>query len=220
MRKTTALLIFARTASEESKHKRFLASKAFFEYQNNKVLNIAKSSGLDYYWIHDRLQVGNSFEERFLNAIQNLFELGYNEVITIGNDSPELQKQHIHQALTVLKTNDMCFGPSHDGGFYLWGLKKDDFLKEDFLNFSWNTSTLLSEILEELKSKSISCLEVLAEMDRQENAIYFVSKSDLTSKLKLILESIVSTQKTFVLNSPLYFTSNYSPVYYNKGSPL
>ena len=135
MRKTTALLIFARTASEESKHKRFLASKAFFEYQNNKVLNIAKSSGLDYYWIHDRLQVGNSFEERFLNAIQNLFELGYNEVITIGNDSPELQNQHIHQALTVLKTNDMCFGPSHDGGFYLWGLKKDDFLKENFLNF-------------------------------------------------------------------------------------
>jgi len=107
-----------------------------------------------------------------LNAIQYIFDKGYQRVISIGNDTPGLELKHILKASELLEHNSMCFGPSKDGGFYLWGVKKDSFEKKSFLNFKWNTEDLLPEILSELTYNSIQfdCIETLIDLDCNEDA--------------------------------------------------
>lgn len=222
MKTNTALLIFARTASEESKHKLFHASKAFFEYQNKQVLRLAKTTGLDYFWIDEHQQTGEDFEQRYLNAIQTVFDKDYGQVISIGNDSPELNLTHIHQAIESLKHNDMCFGPSKDGGFYLWGTKKEFFRKEDFLGFAWKTKDLLSEILNKLKQKSISvsCIQSLVDLDHREDAFLLLKKAHFDFQLKAILVQILYQNKGIYLYHPPKLKFKFTSVYYNKGSPV
>lgn len=222
MKTNTALLIFARTATEESKYKSFKASEAFFDYQNKQVLQLAKISGLDFYWIDEHKQRGGNFAQRYLNAIQNIFDKGYQQLISIGNDAPELNSNHLQQAVMSLNYQDMCFGPSKDGGFYLWGVKKPFFKKENFLDFSWKTKDLLSEILGELDKKciSVSCIDTLIDLDRREDAFLLLNTGKIALQLKIILVQILNLNKALYLVYKPYLKTRFTNVYYNKGSPL
>lgn len=218
----TALLIFARTASEESKHKTFNASKLFFEYQNRKLIELAKTSGLPYFWIDETQQIGDNFQERFLNAIQSSLNKGFDQIISIGNDSPELNLSHINKALESLKHNDMCFGPTLDGGFYLWGVKKDNFEKKRCLQFSWKTRHLLSEVLDDFKTHSISveCIDILSDLDQREDALLLLKNSKLPSFLLKILNLILIQNQMNFIDSEIIQSKPCFRLYYNKGSPM
>lgn len=222
MKTNTALLIFARTASEESKYKSFQASETFFEYQNKQLLRLAKTSGLDFFWIDEQAQIGNNFEQRYLNAIQWVFDKDYKQLISIGNDSPELSLTHLYHAIESLKHNDMCFGPSKDGGFYLWGVKKELFKKEKFLDFPWKTKDLLTEILAELNQQhmSVFCLQKLIDLDYREDAFLLINKAYIASELKAVLVQILNQSKNLYSYYPPKLKPRFTSVYYNKGSPL
>jgi rSAM/selenodomain-associated transferase 1 len=43
------------------------------------------------------------------------------EVVLIGSDIPEITASHIEAAFRLLGANDLVFGPSRDGGFWLIG---------------------------------------------------------------------------------------------------
>jgi|AntRauTorcE11897_2_1112592.scaffolds.fasta_scaffold05980_2 glycosyltransferase A (GT-A) superfamily protein (DUF2064 family) len=221
MNTTTALLIFARTASEESKHKSFEASEAFFRYQNKKLLELAKTSGLDYFWVDESHQIGENFAQRYLNAIQFVFEKDYEQVISIGNDSPGLSLDQINQSVQLLKSRDMCFGPSQDGGFYLWGVKKAFFKKEEFQNFPWKTQNLLSVILTTLEQQSISVdyLQTLGDLDFREDAQHLLKNTKLSFTLKDILLQMINPKQNVLSLFQPHLKSKFTDVYYNKGSP-
>jgi glycosyltransferase A (GT-A) superfamily protein (DUF2064 family) len=218
----TALLIFARTASEESKHKSFKASKSFFEYQNKKTLQFVQKTGHDYFWIDEHQQIGSNFADRYLNAIQSVFDKGYEQVISIGNDSPSLEANHIQLAIEMLQHKDMCFGPSKDGGFYLWGVKKEHFKKENYFNLGWNTSTLLTNFYSLLQNQFISVgfIQKLGDLDVREDAFQLLQNEKLDFSLRLILLQITSEKKHLFSFYQSDLTSKTSNVYYNKGSPL
>jgi glycosyltransferase A (GT-A) superfamily protein (DUF2064 family) len=221
MKNETALLIFARTASEECKHKTFKASKPFFQLQNTKVLSLAKSSKLDYFWINEHRQVGKTFQERYLNAIQSVFNKGYSKVISIGNDSPELELRHIDSAVQYLRFDKVCFGPSKDGGFYLWGIQKEAFCKEAFIGFSWKTNSVFTEIQNHFKHNSItvSCLETLADLDQREDAYYLLKSASLSDEILSILLLMLEDQEVESYLNDTSIELNHSKLFYNKGSP-
>ena len=62
-------------------------------------------------FIHDR---GKSFDEHFDDAFQQLFELGYHSVVSIGGDLPTMPVNHIVQAFQWLDYFDTF---SERGGF-------------------------------------------------------------------------------------------------------
>lgn len=86
-------------------------------------------------------QQGKNLGERMSNAIKKLLNK-YNKVILIGTDIPELQHNHIEEAFDVLDYNDICFGPTVDGGYYLVGMKN---AHEDIFNnnIAWGKKSVL-----------------------------------------------------------------------------
>lgn len=60
-------------------------------------------------------------------ALESMFHLeGITKGILIGGDIPGLGVDHIEQARDLLDTNDLVFGPSEDGGYYLIGMNRTD----------------------------------------------------------------------------------------------
>lgn len=79
-------------------------------------------------------QCGNNLNERMYNSIKYTLNLKYDKCILIGTDIPEIDEEDIIKAFSLLDNNDFVFGPSHDGGYYLIGMKEaNDIFKSDNL---------------------------------------------------------------------------------------
>lgn len=181
----TAVLIFVRTELEEVRAKKWYSHAGYqndlklARLLNRQVEEVARSSDLPTYTINSKNQVGNTFAERFTNAIQTVFSLGYEGVIAIGNDCLNLTAQHLRIAQNLMDQNKFVIGPTLDGGAYLIGIRKELFLADQFLKMPWQQADLLCAL------KSYSDLH-------QHNYVLLNEEKDLDSAfdLKIILQQI------------------------------
>lgn len=223
MKTKTAILIFARSAQQEALDKEFRNAVSVFEVLNAQVLKTVKQTGLPYFLYSEEKQRGTTFGERFTHAIQDIYNLGFDQIISVGNDSPHLTKKHFIAAEEHLKTCPLVLGPSVDGGFYLMGLKKSHFNPDSFLKLPWQTQGLMTSIILLVHSKKIEAafLETLQDLDTASDIpqLLQVGKS-LPFKIQLLLKKCV--QKAFQTSfyQDLFFQKISSLTYYNKGSPF
>ncbi len=114
-------------------------------------------------------QNGNDLGERMLNAFKNGFEKGYEQIVLIGSDLPEISASIIEEAFHKLNQKEVVFGPAEDGGYYLIGLSK--LHSSIFENKPWSTNSLLNITLEELKQNNIdvSLIQTLNDIDTFED---------------------------------------------------
>lgn len=191
--KDTALLIFTRTPAEEALSKNFTGNKAV--KQNSRIARLlaqhtiheANVTGLPVFTITSAQQTGSNFGERFTNAITDVFEHGYNKVICIGTDTPDISYRHIQQVAALLTTNDYVAGPSADGGIYILGLNKKVFDKTTLTNIKWQSSSVYKELLEHFTSEGsgYAVTECLADIDNSGMLYNWLSGSAHTLTIAL-----------------------------------
>jgi rSAM/selenodomain-associated transferase 1 len=85
--------------------------------------------------------IGGCLERVF----EDLFDMGFHKVMAINSDGPSLPRCVLSQALGLLESHDVVFGPAHDGGYYLVGLKQPHPLL--FRGIPWSTDLVLTESL-------------------------------------------------------------------------
>lgn len=223
MSNKVAILIFANSAKLEAIKKPFQASENVFKALNTQTLKIAKKTGLPYFLFTEKDQVGSTFGERFTNAIQKVYNKGFDTVITIGNDTPHLQAKHLLKAVAQLQKSDVVLGPSRDGGFYLMGLKASHFNTKKFENLPWQTSKLHKKVSALIASKhyKLSYLEKLSDIDNSADAKHIIdSFKSLSKHIKLLLLQLVSTEKENIKFLNSFFQTITKSLHFNKGSPL
>lgn len=90
-------------------------------------------------------QRGEDFGERLLNALIDLFKVGFSSVCLIDSDSPTVSGEVYSRAIELLSTheNPVVLGPSDDGGYYLIGLKKPH--ARLFQEIDWSTERVLEQ---------------------------------------------------------------------------
>lgn len=221
MNNSTAILFFHR--SNISVFQNYSSQVAI---KLNNELNVhfkalIKSSGLASFSVDCSQQVGSTFGERYLNAMQMVFDQGFDQVISIGNDTPHLKLAHLTKAVAALENNDMCFGPSKDGGFYLWGLKKSCFSKQKFASFSWQKSSLLAEFKQHLISLDLQFdfLQTLRDLDHLADIKPLLDAEGLPSIIQSLLLQL-QPQVEALLHSQSNSTQLEFSTYFNKGSPF
>jgi rSAM/selenodomain-associated transferase 1 len=67
-------------------------------------------------------QVGEDFGQRLHHGFRALRERGYERIVVIGSDSPQIPAEWVHNAFAELRDDDVVIGPARDGGYYLLGL--------------------------------------------------------------------------------------------------
>ena len=222
MQNKTAVLIFANSTQQEIENKEIRASFQLFEKLNSRVLRTVKRSGLPYFLITEKEQTGNSFGEKFTFALQQVFEQGFENVISIGNDTPQLSLSHLKRTARTLESNKMVLGPSRDGGFYLMGIHKSLFDKEQFLKLPWQTGRLARCVKRLIgkTSEKIQYLEVLKDIDTEDDlfSILHIFKGITAQLRSLILQIVEKASAEVFFKSPITIEIRFS-LLFNKGSP-
>lgn len=219
----TAVLIFAHSAEYEAKVKPFLYAKEVFESLNQHTLQVVKKTKLPYYIVTEKEQVGATFGERFTNAVQSIYNLGYESLIVIGNDTPHLTTNLLVKANAKLAKNELVLGASTDGGFYLLGIKKEHFNATLFLKLPWQSQTL-SQSLSKLflvNTVKVHYLQKLSDVDTYHDIKKVLSgfKKVYDFLFQLFLKIIGSIKTLFIAYSEI-ISSLFSSNFYNKGSPI
>ncbi len=96
-------------------------------------------------------QHGNDLGERVRNCFCYAFSQGFQRVIALGTDSPDLPSTFIKDAFAYLQKHDSVIGPCEDGGYYLIGFNKDTFLPNAFDRISWSTDSVVTQTIDRLK---------------------------------------------------------------------
>jgi rSAM/selenodomain-associated transferase 1 len=110
-----------------------------------------------------KFQKGKGLGERMKNAFQEGFKNGYKNIIIIGSDLYDLQREDLEKAFQLLQEKDAVIGPATDGGYYLLGMNQ--LFPEVFEDKEWGTSSVLEDTLKDLKGKNIALLEARNDVD-------------------------------------------------------
>jgi rSAM/selenodomain-associated transferase 1 len=90
-------------------------------------------------------QRGTDLGERLANGLAHHFELGYRRVVIMNSDGPTLPLAHLEEAFTGLERADITLGPSHDGGYYLIGMKA--LHAALFQGIAWSTERVIPQTM-------------------------------------------------------------------------
>ena len=114
---------------------------------------------------HKLQQENGDLGVRMQAAFMKLFAKGYEQLLIIGSDCPELSKEHIENGFSFLQNVDVVIGPAADGGYYLLGLKR--MYPELFLNKQWSTGSVFAYTMETVSSLNLKVkkLPVLNDVD-------------------------------------------------------
>lgn len=107
--------------------------------------------------------------EKMKSALAESFMAGFEKVIMIGTDCPDLDRFILDRAFQQLDRNDLVLGPTEDGGYYLIGLNR--LIAELFIGISWSTAEVLAQT-QAIASKlhlNVSYLPILHDIDRPED---------------------------------------------------
>tara|TARA_R110000744_G_scaffold2933_4_gene11663 strand:- start:285 stop:974 length:690 start_codon:yes stop_codon:yes gene_type:complete len=220
---TTAILVFANSAKEDLANKSIPKGEQLFDVLTKTTLKKAKNTGLPVFHFSDKDQIGATFGERFTNAIATVFDKGFSNLITIGNDTPHLKTQHLKHTANQLALGKTVIGPSIDGGFYLLGLQKSNFDVAEFQNLPWQRFSLYHQIslwLQEESSELIK-LPVLQDLDNERDLHSILSFSfGLSSTLLLLIIGLLIRNRSLFYAKQNFSTLLPNSFLYNKGSPV
>ena len=149
MHPTTAILLFSRSAAAE-------AALKFGRYGSRghtiahglitRTRQTLERSGLPVFRCDERQQSGMSFGERVTHSIQGVFARGFEHVIVVGNDCPELTASHLRSAAQILRTGQNVIGRDGRGGIYLLGISRTDFDGKALQTARWQTPFLAEDL--------------------------------------------------------------------------
>ncbi|MEW4923757.1 TIGR04282 family arsenosugar biosynthesis glycosyltransferase [Algibacter sp. 2305UL17-15] len=165
-----------------------ITEKATTEIEADKRIYFSDAI-LDTKWngFEKFIQEGEDLGIRMKNAFIKGFADGYERIVLIGSDLPDINATHINNGLKALHHSETVFGPAVDGGYYLIGLSKVyDCI---FDNKPWSQSSLLEETLQQLEKNNISfkTLETLNDIDTFEDleaSEFYKSNIKLQEKIK------------------------------------
>jgi rSAM/selenodomain-associated transferase 1 len=107
--------------------------------------------------------------QRLEHAFDTVFGHGAGKAITVATDVPELSAEILDEAVSALDNHDIVLGPSHDGGYYLLGMKAIHY--EFFKDIPWSTEHVSRKTLnvaEEL-GFTVHKLPSLMDIDTEED---------------------------------------------------
>lgn len=124
-------------------------------------------------------QRGDGFGERLLTTAQDLFACGFSSVCLIDSDSPTVPREAFAMAVDALQRpgDRIVLGPSHDGGYYLIGMKQSH--AAPFENITWSTASVFAETVVAIQRIGVEVVTLPLWYDVDDSATLSVLRSEL-----------------------------------------
>ena len=167
MKNKTAILLFTRREIDEIRSKSLHSTPRVVRYFQNRTRKLISNTGLTALEKEDPGIAQGPIELRFFQAVKEAFDQGFENVIVVGNDCPQLKSTDLTLANELLRSRDLVIGPDSHGGAYLIGISRKIFRKEWLMRLPWHTNRFY-EVLSSI-SENVAHLEQLSDINRSED---------------------------------------------------
>lgn len=173
---SVAVLFFTRTAGEEASAKQFVTgtgSRINLKIAHQVIQHAERllhSLPVPVITKTSRFQTGDTFAKRFVAACEEVFDMGYDNIIAVGNDCLSLTRSLLASSVRFLYSGYNVIGPATDGGAYLIGMNRASFSSKRLLDLPWQTDRLseyLHRFLSDNGAKPVTLLPVLSDIDHE-----------------------------------------------------
>ena len=151
---STAILLFARSARAEARAKPLSGLADLDERLHRQLLattlSTLEASGLPLLRSDERTQCGVRYGERIAHALTSAFAQGYERIIVVGADCPELSAAQLAGAVEALERGEQVVGADRRGGVYLMGLQAAHFRAEEFRRAPWRGKHIAAHLAAQL----------------------------------------------------------------------
>jgi glycosyltransferase A (GT-A) superfamily protein (DUF2064 family) len=199
----TAILFFSRTPQEEACCKKIVSRRKTLTITHalqRQSLKEAQLVGLPVFHCTGKQQHGNSFGERLANAIEETFAKGYERLLVIGNDTPDLDAELLRNAWQSLNENSLVLGPSLDGGVYLIGLTAEAYRRDSIIQLAWETCELQETFTTYVQNYALALVRLvpLSDIDNTVDFWQFLHSLPVESEWRSVFKALFSssTQNT------------------------
>ncbi|MDX1446124.1 DUF2064 domain-containing protein [Lishizhenia sp.] len=132
-------------------------SKALVRLLNQKIRFEVKHTEFPVFFSGNCKQ--GSFVQKFKQGFTELFTKGYERVICLGNDVPEINTNLIQEVAGLLDSNDFVSAKTNTGGIAFLGLTKSGFQQFNFHHVQWQSSNLLESLYTEIENQKYCFLQ-------------------------------------------------------------
>ncbi len=215
----TAVLLFALPDSIESSRKT-ISPKSVSLWRAMRALTRVKAhaSGLPLLHSHRLIDHRGTFGEQLSSALSVAFAQGYEQIICIGNDCPDLSVPDLRRAAAALADNKLPLGADQRGGVYLAGFRREQFDADAIAQLPWQTEHLADALRNFFRSQrsTITDLPLRADINRRVDATAVRWFGQATSRLvttirqALLLVTLPPTVSCLLLETSLRFHSRIS----------
>ena len=88
------------------------------------------------------------------NAIGITLRMGYEKVVLIGTDIPQIHPETLRNAFDNLEDKEIVIHPTFDGGYYLIGMKKE--YESIWQIERYGTNTVIYDTLQHMRNERLS----------------------------------------------------------------
>lgn len=224
----TAILIFARTSEDEAKCK---LSGDHLSYSTNKRIckeliartrQVAQETNFPIIEINSNQQVGKNLGERLSNAITTVFQTGFEQIVVIGTDTPNISCNILKTAAAKISTSTAALGASKDGGVYLIGFHKSSFEKASFQALPWQENNVFQSLIQYFEEQALAIYQsdVLSDIDNFHDLLQFVKSNTLVDLIHTIQHLLISSTSSFTKKEAVQFINRlFSNYNYNRPPP-
>ena len=105
-------------------------------------------------------QRGDGFGERLLAAATDILACGFGAVCLIDSDSPTVPHAAYAAAVEALAApgDRIVLGPSHDGGYYLIGMRRPH--PEPFQDIAWSTASVAEQTRDRCRRAGLELVDL------------------------------------------------------------
>ena len=179
------VLLFARAPRAEAAAKGLRGGEALFALSQSRVRAAVDAlSGVELVLVPPAAQAGADFGGKLEAAFRDAAHHGYEEIIAVPGDVPEVTAQDLASAFRALSGSDIVLGPSSDGGVWLIGLRAEAVVLSDlFERIPWRTPHVRDALV--ANAPEAVLLDELVDIDRRGDALRMRGHTRVASDFEL-----------------------------------
>lgn len=222
----TAILYFAFRPETEAQRKPIFVNHGhkvnvqFYHELQEELFDRLTPLGLPIIHIADNEQRGEGFGERISNAIEDVWTKGYERVIVLGNDCPELGIESYQRSIDILEKGNACLIPTQHGGTGLIALHKSQYNGEHWRSLEWQTSKTFEELFDCLSDCKVLDL-TLTELNNLADAyVYLELKRSTDDSIAFIIDGLLNPFRQFLSSDHSLSEQSSQPAQKLRGPPF
>ncbi|NNC82852.1 MAG: DUF2064 domain-containing protein [Flavobacteriales bacterium] len=201
--KRTAILYFAYRPDVEALRKPIFKQHGhevnvrFYKELQEELFGQLTPLGLPVEHIDERQQHGHGFGERFCNAIEDVWARGYDQVIILGNDTPELDASVYQQAYELLRQDKTCLVKTHRNGVALIALQKERYYRHLWMELPWQSERIFDELFDCMAFCKVLGPDAI-ELNNLADVFAYLEMHRGKDSIAFLIESILNPLRNFV----------------------